>query len=182
MLSAVFMEIKHNTRAPVNPRAERRCGNDTEMKVCWYLFPSTSQVWWWFISSAEPRGQVERVGGGRGMDADLLVMNISCVTVTGDAGTLARAAWQTARHRKSAARFPFPLWQPGLLRWRSAEVNSCRAQTLKPISLSHKYVCFHFSCIFAKRRLLYCSRCRATSTRCARLSERDTHSVAFLLP
>lgn len=81
-----------------------RCGNDTDMEAGWCRDGSQRSF---------GGGQGERVSRGRG--GDLLVMNISCLTVTGDAGTLAQSAWRTGGHRSSAALFPFPVWQPGLL-------------------------------------------------------------------
>ena len=139
------------------------------MKTGWYLSLSTSQVRrWFFISSAEPRGQAERVSRGRGRDADLPVTNISCLTVTADAGTLAQAAWRTTRRGNTAARFPFPPWQPGLPRWHSRRRgwSASRTETLIPT-------------VFLQSS---CSRCRATSTRCTRLSAHETCTRLFLLP
>ena len=49
---------------------------------------------------------------------------------------------------KSAAYFPFPLWQPGgLLRWLSAEVTSCQTLTLKTIQT------LLLNCIFFAKQL-----------------------------
>lgn len=66
-----------------------------EQRWSWYLYLSTNQAlrWGFFFSPAEPWGQVERdSAGGQGGAADLPVINISCLMLTGHAGTLAQSA------------------------------------------------------------------------------------------
>lgn len=112
---------------------------DTTAGLCFFFLQ------FWFLR------QAERVSSGGGFSVGrrgtLLVTNISCWTVTGDAGTLARCACPASRHRGSAASSPFPR-AAAETRPEEAPPRAAKPLSLKITSRSCQHLCFLPICTF----------------------------------
>lgn len=133
-LTAIQLHLK------VEPTIRRRRSEaDTTVDLCFF------SLHFWFLRQAE---RVSSGGGssvgGRGT---LLVTKISCWTVTGDAGTLARCACPASRHKSSAASSPFPR-AAAETRPEEAAPRAAEPASLKITSRSCQHLCFLPICTF----------------------------------